>query len=148
MRVTLHTILESLMQAGAYLLQGKQGFCLGRQFLWEQRRPVKLSEETENEMHHQLSWIQTVTKLLEPELEEPLELPPCAHIPQSAKVYGALSTPREEGIGQTLCSPMENGYLHQDCCASHCPCQGAPSTVLPSAATAVAAPSLLLAKRR
>ncbi|XP_018426340.1 PREDICTED: immediate early response gene 5-like protein [Nanorana parkeri] len=40
---------------------------------------------------------------------------------------------------------VENGYLHQDCCASQCPCQGAPCPALPAAP---AAPSSLPAKRR
>ncbi|XP_040180615.1 immediate early response gene 5-like protein [Rana temporaria] len=125
--------------------------------------PLQIPEEGEDEMHHQLPRIQTGTELL----EEPLELPPCAHTPHPAKELlhpAATFYPRggccqQEEIEAAHCSQttvldldthvvttVENGFLHQDCCASQCPCQGAPSPALPSAATT--APSPLPAKRR
>lgn len=134
--------------------------------------PLQIPEEGEDEMHHQLPRIQTGTELLEPGLDEPLELPPCAHTPHPTKELlhhpaGTGFYPRgccqQEEIEPAHCSQttvldldthvvttVENGFLHQDCCASQCPCQGAPSPALPSAATAAAsaAPSPLPAKRR
>ncbi|KAM5146602.1 immediate early response gene 5-like protein [Mantella aurantiaca] len=127
--------------------------------------PLQIPEEGEDEMHHQLPRIQTGAELLEPVLEEPLELPPCAHTPHPAKdlvhpagtFYPRGCCQEAEDIGPAHCSQttvldldthvvttVENGYLHQDCCASQCPCQGAPCPALP----AVTAPSPLPAKRR
>ncbi|CAI9613538.1 unnamed protein product [Staurois parvus] len=137
--------------------------------------PLQIPEEGEDEMHHQLPRIQTGAELLEPGLEEPLELPPCAHTPHPAKELlhpAGTFYPRgccqqdeleEESMGPAHCSQttvldldthvvttVENGFLHQDCCASQCPCQSAPSPALPSVAPAAvtAPPSPLPAKRR
>lgn len=106
--------------------------------------PLQIPDVGEDEMHHQLPRIQTGAELLEPVLEEPLELPPCAHTPHPAKelvhpagTFYCQEEEEEEGMGSGLahCSQttvldldthvvttVENGYLHQDCCASQCPC--------------------------
>ncbi|XP_056395049.1 immediate early response gene 5-like protein [Hyla sarda] len=109
--------------------------------------PLQIPEEGEDEMH-QLPRIQP--DVLEP-VEEPLELPPCALTPHPGKDLQAGSSfyPRSccsEESSVTHCSQttvldldthvvttVENGYLHQDCCASQCPCHSAPCPALPAA---------------
>lgn len=110
--------------------------------------PLQIPEEGEDEMH-QLPRIQP--DVLEP-VEEPLELPPCALTPHPSKdLQGGSFYPRSccsEEASLTHCSQttvldldthvvttVENGYLHQDCCASQCPCHGAPCPALPPAPT-------------
>ncbi|XP_069604267.1 immediate early response gene 5-like protein [Ranitomeya imitator] len=111
--------------------------------------PLQIPEE-EDEMQ-QLPRIQP--DMLEP-VEEPLELPPCALAPHPAKdlLHGGSFYPRSccseasAGAGahcsQTtvldldthVVTTVENGFLHQDCCASQCPCHGAPCpAALPAA---------------
>ncbi|KAG9477704.1 immediate early response gene 5-like protein [Eleutherodactylus coqui] len=110
--------------------------------------PLQIPEEGEDEMHQQLPRIQP--DMLEP-VEEPLELPPCALAPHPSKDLQAGSSfyPRSccsEEAAVPHCSQttvldldthvvttVENGYLHQDCCASQCPCHGAPCPALPAA---------------
>ncbi|XP_063287504.1 immediate early response gene 5-like protein [Pelobates fuscus] len=103
--------------------------------------PLQIPEEGEDDMY-QLPRIQTGAELLEPACpaEEPLELPPCALTP-----YPRSSCCSEEpGAGSTHCqqttvldldthvvTTVENGYLHQDCCASQCLCQLAQCPALP-----------------
>ncbi|XP_075041174.1 immediate early response gene 5-like protein [Mixophyes fleayi] len=114
--------------------------------------PLQIPEEGEDEMH-QLPRIQTGAELLEPGCvsvltpEEPLELPPCAHTPHPGKdFYPRGCCSEDAGVGVPHCSQttvldldthvvttVENGYLHQDCCASQCPCHGAPCPALPVA---------------
>ncbi|KAM4020534.1 immediate early response gene 5-like protein [Anomaloglossus baeobatrachus] len=103
--------------------------------------PLQIPEE-EDEMQ-QLPRIQP--DMLEP-VEEPLELPPCALAPHPSKDFYPRSCCSEQAA-VTHCSQttvldldthvvttVENGYLHQDCCASQCPCHGAPCPALPPAA--------------
>ncbi|XP_053329613.1 immediate early response gene 5-like protein [Spea bombifrons] len=121
--------------------------------------PLQIPEEGEDEMHHQLPRIQSGADLLEPVCspallvhpQEPLELPPCAHTPHPAKDSSAAGFyPRsccsvEPGAGLSHCTQttvldldthvvttVENGYLHQDCCASQCLCQGAQCPAAPN----------------
>ncbi|XP_073397121.1 immediate early response gene 5-like protein [Dendrobates tinctorius] len=109
--------------------------------------PLQIPEEDDMQ---QLPRIQP--DMLEP-VEEPLELPPCALAPHPGKdLQGGSFYPRsccsEEAAGAgTHCSQttvldldthvvttVENGFLHQDCCASQCPCHGAPCpAALPAA---------------
>ncbi|XP_072286756.1 immediate early response gene 5-like protein [Pyxicephalus adspersus] len=112
--------------------------------------PLQIPDVGEDEMHHQLPRIQTEAELLEPVMEEPLELPPCVHSehPTKEPFYLRGCCQESEEIGPGHCSQttvldldthvvttVENGYLHQDCCASQCPCQGAPCPTLPSDST-------------
>ncbi|XP_068105903.1 immediate early response gene 5-like protein [Hyperolius riggenbachi] len=116
--------------------------------------PLQIPEEDEM----QLPRIQSggaATELL----DEPLELPPCAHSPHPAKElpgYPRSCCQEEEEEGPAHCSQttvldldthvvttVEGGYLHQDCCAVQCPCHAAPCPPV------LSAPSPLLpAKRR
>ncbi|XP_077140623.1 immediate early response gene 5-like protein [Ranitomeya variabilis] len=123
--------------------------------------PLQIPEE-EDEMQ-QLPRIQP--DMLEP-VEEPLELPPCALAPHPGKdlVHGGSFYPRSccseasAGAGphcsQTtvldldthVVTTVENGFLHQDCCASPCPCHGAPCPALPAAPAPL--PAAAAPKRR
>lgn len=119
--------------------------------------PLQIPEEGEDEMHHHLPRIQTGAELLEPVLDEPLELPPCAHSPAKEPAATGFYPPEDMGppthcshttvldLDTHVVTTVENGYLHQDCCASQCP-------ALPSATTAATAAansaSPLPAKRR
>ncbi|XP_053551892.1 immediate early response gene 5-like protein [Bombina bombina] len=107
--------------------------------------PLQIPEEGDDEIH-QLPRIQPGELLLmEPEEQQPVELPPCAHTPLPGKDFGCAaggvhcSQTTVLDLDTHVVTTVDNGYLHQDCCASsQCPCQGVPA--LPSVPPPVPSP--------
>uniref|UniRef100_A0A8C5WM56 Immediate early response 5 like n=1 Tax=Leptobrachium leishanense TaxID=445787 RepID=A0A8C5WM56_9ANUR len=103
--------------------------------------PLQIPEEGEDDMY-QLPRIHADPEPPLPACEEPcLELPPCALAPHPDKLSPPPPPPPRSCALSPHCTQttvldldthvvttVENGYLHQDCCASlQCPCQAPPA---------------------